>query len=710
METVLQMKSVKAGAVCIFALAIFCAGHVSAQTKQPSGSSTQSPAKKPPANASQAAPKRPAREVAPPAPLRPIQVIPQPVSVKPGTGEFVFSARTQIIATVRAQSLAEQLRGNLQPAMGFPLTIVRPAATPAAGGITLSIDRSVRQFGPEGYRLEITRAGIRIRASAAAGLFYGLQTLRQLLPADIFRRSRVDGVRWSVPAAIIEDTPRFSWRGVHLDVSRHFMPKEFVLKFLDLMALHKLNVFHWHLVDDQGWRIEIKKYPRLALIGGKTDYTTFNPVQPMQAVSLPQGGYYTQDDIREVVRYAADRFITVVPEIEMPGHSASAVSAYPELGNKLEIEEGGGNTFFMTFSGGGTAGWDSNYNVDDSTIHFLQDVLTEVMALFPSKFIHIGGDEVDKRPWHANPKAQARMQQLGLKDENELQSWFVRQMDQFLASHVRRLVGWDEILEGGLAPGATVMSWRGMAGGVAAAKAGHDVVMTPTGFTYLDYYQWVAPRLEPLAIGGYLPLEVIYNFEPVAPELSAAEAQHILGGQAQLWTEFMPHPREVEYMSWPRLCALAEAVWSPRGPRDFAGFVERLKPDAERLRILDVRYRSVTPVPAPAAHWQSGDAASQFTEHEWDATASITEPGQYDAAFMLTGGHGHMEIEWVELRENGAAVQRIVRPGSTDWAARSNDYMFGLPAFHAGSKYTIRASMRGVGGVDTTGDIYVIPQ
>jgi hexosaminidase len=707
------MKSLKAVSVCAIALAISSLGFAFAQSpaKPPSGNPAPPAAKKAQTSANQPAPHKSAREVPPPAPPRPIQVIPQPVTVKSGSGEFVFSARTQIIAAAGSQALAEELRGALQPAMGFPLSIVRPSATPTAGAISLSIERNLRQLGPEGYRLEITRSSIRIRAPAPAGLFYGIQTLRQLLPAETFRRSKVDGVRWSVSAATIEDTPRFSWRGVHLDVSRHFMSKEFIMKFLDLMALHKLNVFHWHLVDDQGWRIEIKKYPRLALIGGRTDYTTFNPVQPMQAASLPQGGYYTQDDIREVVRYAADRFITVVPEIEMPGHSAAAVAAYPELGNRLQIEESGGSLNFTPFvASSGTGSWDSNYNVDDSTIHFLQDVLSEVMALFPSKFIHIGGDEVDKRPWHANPKAQARMKELGLKDENELQSWFVRQMDQFIAAHGRRLVGWDEILEGGLAPGATVMSWRGMAGGVAAAKAGHDVVMAPTGFTYLDYYQAVAPRLEPLAIGGFLPLEQIYKFEPVAPELTPAEAQHVLGGQAQLWTEFMPHGREVEFMAWPRLSALAETVWSPRDARDFAGFVERLKPDIERFKILDVHYRPVTLIPPPVAHWQAGDAAAQFTEHEWDVSSAITAPGQYDASFVLTGGHGHLEIEWVELRENDAVVQRIVRPGSTDWGARSNDYLFGLQTFHAGSRYTVRASIRGVGGVDSVGDIYVVPQ
>ncbi len=640
-------------------------------------------------------------------PVIPIQVIPLPMSVTPGKGQFAFSARTQIVATASAQALAEQLRDYLRPATGFPLPIVRAGT---AGTVSLVLDRRLMRLGPEGYRLEITRAGIRIRAYAPAGIFYGIQTLRQLLPADVMRRTRVDGVRWAVPVAIIEDSPRFSWRGAHMDVARHFMPKDFVLKFLDLMALHKLNVFHWHLVDDQGWRIEIKKYPRLALVGGKTDYTTFNPVQPMQLVSLPQGGYYTQDDIREIVRYAAELFITVVPEIEMPGHSAAAVSAYPELGNKEEIEQGGGDTSFMTFSGGGTAGWDSNYNVDESTIHVLQDVLTEVMALFPSKFIHIGGDEVDKRPWHYNPKAQARMRALGLKDENELQSWFVGQMDKFLAAHGRRLVGWDEILEGGLAPGATVMSWRGMQGGVAAAKAGHDVVMAPGDCTYFDHYQWVIPRLEPLAIGGFLPIEQVYQFEPVPAELTQTEAQHILGGQAQLWSEFIPQTEQMEYLAYPRLCALAETVWSQKSARNFADFVTRLKPDLDRLRILDVHFRPLTLLPLPVTHWQAGDAAAAFTEREWDVSPSIAAPGQFDAAFLQTAGHGHMEVEWIELRENGQVIQRITRPGSTDWGQRSNDYMFGLPSYNAGSHYTLHASIRGVGGTDTAGDIYLISQ
>jgi hexosaminidase len=696
------MKSVKRIAKHFLVLTLLASGAFVAYAKQ------ATPAKALAQTKTAATSKINIAKAAPPAIAQqlPIQIIPQPVSIVPGKGEFVFSARTQIVAAASSQALAEQLRDYLRPATGFPLPIVRTAG---ASSVTLALDRTLKRLGPEGYRLEITRSAIRIRALSPAGIFYGIQSLRQLLPAESMRRTPVDGTRWAVPVATIEDTPRFSWRGSHMDVARHFMPKEFVLKFLDLMALHKLNVFHWHLVDDQGWRIEIKKYPRLALIGGKTDYTTFNPAQPMQAVSLAQGGYYTQDDIREVVRYATQRFITVVPEIEMPGHSAAAITAYPSLGNKLEIEQGGGDASFMTFSGMHQAA-DSNYNVDDSTIHVLRDVLTEVLALFPSKFIHIGGDEVDKRPWHYNPKAQARMHELGLKDENELQSWFVRQMDQFLAAHNRRLVGWDEILEGGLAPGATVMSWRGIDGGIAAAKAGHDVVMTPEALTYLDHYQWIAPRVEPLAIGGFLPLENIYNFEPVPPTLTPLEAQHVLGGQAQLWSEFIPQSKEMEYLAYPRLSALAEAVWSPSAKKNFADFSIRLKLDTERLRILDVNFRPVTPLPAPVTHWVAGEAAAAFTEREWDISSALVSPGQYDVVFFQTGGHGQMEIEWIELRENGNPVQRITHPGSTDPRLRSNDYLFGLPAYHAGSHYTIRASVRGIEGADTFGDIYVISQ
>ena len=636
-----------------------------------------------------------------PAPGLPILVIPRPAIVHPGNGEFVFTAGTRIVATTPGvRSLAGQLRSFVQPAMGFPLPVVRAAR---AGDVTLTLDRGLKRLGREGYRLEITPSGVRIRAFAPAGIFYAIQSLRQLLPADAMRGSRAAEVRWAVPAASIEDRPRFRWRGAHLDVVRHFMGMDVVLRFVDLLAMHKLNFFHWHLVGDQGWRVEIRKYPRLVQVGGKTDFDSFTPAQPGQPANIVRGGYYTQEDIREVVRYAAARHITVVPEIEMPHHSGAAIAAYPALGNKRQIAAAGGDTAFMK-------GRDTGYNADESTLRFLQDVLAEVMALFPGRFIHIGGDEVDLLPWRANPVAQRRIRELRLKDERALQDWFIRRIGRFVGSHGRRVVGWDEILAPGLPSSAVVMSWRGMEGGIAAAKYGHDVVMAPAQFTYLDSYQWIAPRTEPSAKGGFLSLEKIYGFEPAPVELSGAGAAHILGAQAQLWSEYISNPRELEYAAWPRLCAFAEVVWSPRESRNFADFVARLKSDLEKLKMLDVHFRPLTPIPAPAAHWKAGDAVAQFTQHEWDVAPAISAPGRFDAVFVKTGGQGRTEMEWVELRENGKVVQRVTRPGSTDWKLRSNDYPFELPSYNPRSRYAMRASIRTAGGTDASGDIYLVPR
>lgn len=492
-------------------------------------------------------------------------------------GSFDITSRTPIAVTNDTLSLGETLRDYLKPATGFSLPIVR---RPGNGAIVLRLDKKLTKLGDEGYDLKVDDRHVEIDALNPAGVFYGIQTLRQLLPIQIFRAATVADQEWTVPAINIEDIPRFAWRGCHLDVARHFMPKGFVMKFLDLMALHKLNTFHWHLTDDQGWRIEIKKYPALTTVGAyrKDSMLTYNPPT---FEGKPHSGFYTQDDIREVVAYAAKRFITVVPEIEMPGHSQAAIAAYPDLGNSHKACE-------VPTTWGVI---EDVFNVEDSTVAFLQDVLTEVCALFPSKFIHIGGDEVPKKQWHASAEAQELMKQRGLKDEDELQSWFIHQMDAFLTAKGRRLIGWDEILEGGLAPGATVMSWRGEAGGVAAAKAGHDVVMAPSRWTYFDHYQCKDHSKEPHAIGGYLPLQDVYSYEPIPSELSPDEAKHVLGAQAQIWTEYIPNPRQVEYMAYPRLCALAEVVWSPKESRNYQDFQRRLEIHLQRLQILGVNFR-----------------------------------------------------------------------------------------------------------------------
>jgi hexosaminidase len=517
-----------------------------------------------------------------------LSVIPRPARMTRGTSAFVLMPGTVVVTDRATRQVGHQLVAWLAPATGFRLAVA--GAVPAGGAarvVSLRLDPSLARLGDEGYRLSVTRTGITIRAFRPAGAFYAVQTLRQLLPAEIFREARVEGVAWTVPAVEVEDIPRFPWRGAHLDVSRSFMPKEFVKKYIDLLALHKMNRFHWHLTDDQGWRIEIKKYPRLTSVGAWRRETLIG-IQHAYADSTqwqydkrPHGGFYTQDDVREIVAYAQARFVTIVPEIEMPGHAQAAIAAYPELGNtgaQLEV----------------LRRWGVNpniFNPEDATIRFLQDVLTEVLTLFPGRYIHIGGDEAVKDQWQASPRAQARIRELGLKDEHELQSWFIRQMDAFLTARGRSLVGWDEILEGGLAPNATVMSWRGMEGGIAAAQAGHDVVMTPTSHTYFDYYQSADTAAEPPAIGGFLPLDSVYAFEPVPPALGPAEAPHVLGAQGQVWTEYIRHPKNVEYMAYPRLLAIAEVAWTPRERKDFADFRARLDTHLVRLGILDVNYR-----------------------------------------------------------------------------------------------------------------------
>ena len=522
-----------------------------------------------------------------------LAVIPRPVHMTRGTGTFTLTTRTVIIADRATRDIEYRLADWLQPATGYRLSVGAAAGgAGAAGTISLGLDPTLSRLGAEGYRLSVTPARITIRAYRPAGAFYAVETLRQLLPPDIFRAAPGAEVSWTVPAVAIEDWPRFSWRGAHLDVSRSFMPKEFVKKYIDLLALHKLNRFHWHLTDDQGWRVEIKKYPLLTAVGAWRRQSLVG-VQRAYADTtqwvydnIPHGGFYTQDDVREIVAYAQARFITVVPEIEMPGHAQAAIAAYPWLGNtgqQLEV---------LTHWG-----VDANIlNPSDSAIHFMQDVLTEVLALFPSHWIHTGGDEAVKDQWKTSPLAQTRIRELGLRDENHLQSWMTAQMSQWLAARGRALIGWDEILEGGtegLAPNAVVMSWRGIDGGIAAAQAGHDVVMTPTSNTYFDYYQSQNSAAEPMAIGGFLPLDTVYAYEPIPAALDSLQAKHVLGTQGQIWTEYQRTPKNVEYMVFPRLVALAEVAWTPRDQKNAADFRARLDTHLGRLRILDVNYRKL---------------------------------------------------------------------------------------------------------------------
>ncbi|UIR20097.1 beta-N-acetylhexosaminidase [Streptomyces spinosirectus] len=525
------------------------------------------------------------------------ELIPAPRSVVAGSGEVRLTARSEIYASSETEGAGNWLRTVLRQATGLPLREGRELDD-AEGGIGLQLDPGL---GPEEYRLVSDSSGVLIEGGSAAGVFWGAQTLRQLLGPDAYRRAPLDRDRaWTVPHVTIEDSPRFCWRGLMLDVARHFMPKEGVLRQLDLMAAHKLNVFHFHLTDDQGWRVEIKRYPKLTETGSWRARTKFGHRASPLWDEKPHGGFYTQDDIREIVAYAAERHISVVPEIDVPGHSQAAIAAYPELGNTDVID----TTALSVLDT-----WGISANVlapTDNTLRFYEGVFEEVLELFPagagefSEFIHVGGDECRKDQWKQSAAAQGRIKELGLADEDELQAWFIAHFDTWLTARGRRLIGWDEILEGGLAEGAAVASWRGYAGGVAAAREGHDVVMCPEQYVYLDHRQ--APgEDEPVPIGYVRTLEDVYRFEPVPQQLTEAEARHVLGTQANVWTEVMESQERVDYQSYPRLSAFAEVAWSSLpapGERDFAGFEERMAVHYRRLDALGVGYRPPTgPLP-----------------------------------------------------------------------------------------------------------------
>ncbi|MEV5295037.1 beta-N-acetylhexosaminidase [Streptomyces sp. NPDC053741] len=509
---------------------------------------------------------------------------------------FVPDGATTITAGPGTGGTERWLRTTLGAAFGLPLAPGTVGAEEAAGTIELRIDPALE---PEGYRLTVVPdRGVRITGGSEAGVFWGAQTLRQLLGPEAFRRAPVgQGAARGIPATEIEDGPRFGWRGLMLDVARHFTPKDGVLRMLDLLAAHKLNVFHFHLTDDQGWRVEIKRYPRLTEVGAWRARTKYGHRASELWDETPHGGFYTQDDIREIVAYAAERHIRVVPEIDIPGHSQAAVSAYPELGN-TDVVDTSALSVWDT--------WGVNPNVlapTDHTLRFFEGVFEELLDLFPadtSPFIHVGGDECPKDQWRQSPTAQARIAELGLKDEDELQSWFIRHFDRWLTDRGRRLIGWDEILEGGIAEGAAVSSWQGYAGGIAAAEAGHDVVMCPLQQVYLDYRQDAGPD-EPMPIGYVRTLEDVYRFEPVPPGLSEEAAGHVLGTQVNVWTEVMQNRQRVDYQVFPRLAAFAEVAWSrlpAPGERDFAGFERRMETHYARLDALGVDYRPPTgPLP-----------------------------------------------------------------------------------------------------------------
>jgi len=498
-------------------------------------------------------------------------IIPKPVSLIPQRGFFSLPEKPQIFLGLAEEDLSGIKEAFNKLFLSQTPTYLQGNVPAKKGDIHCVIDPA--NTTQEGYKLSITPQKIHISASKKAGFFYAIQSLKQLMQKD-------EQGSITFPSVEITDYPRFAYRGMHLDVARHFYDVQDVKRHIDLLAYHKFNHFHWHLTEDQGWRIEIKKYPKLTEIGAWREGTLIGHYndQPHQFDGKRYGGFYTQEEVKEVVKYAQERCITIIPEIEMPGHAQAAIAAYPYLGctgQKLEVWQKWGIS-------------DNVFCPTEETFSFLEDVLKEVVALFPGKYIHIGGDECPKTQWKESPFCQQLMKELSLKDEHELQSYFIQRIERFLNAQGKQVIGWDEILEGGLAPNATVMSWRGAKGGQEAAESGHDVIMTPTSYCYFDYYQSDHPD-EPLAIGGFLPLEKVYSYEPIPPNLSPEAHKHVLGAQANVWTEYIPTREKLDYMAFPRACAMAEVGWVQKEQRNFDDFVQRLLPHMDRLEAMSVQ-------------------------------------------------------------------------------------------------------------------------
>lgn len=510
-----------------------------------------------------------------------ISIIPMPAELTVTGGNFQFNGHTEFVVENQEQrNLVEILKSRFQKAAGWELKISEEGRK--ENFIQLRENNTIKK---EAYKLSVKNNRIVLEAGSYSGFLYGLESLRQLLPPEIENKEKVNGITWQIPALVIYDEPRFQWRGLMLDVSRHFFEKDYVLKVIDRLAMLKMNTLHLHLVDDQGWRIEIKKYPKLTTLGGfrvdhEDKHWNSRPI-PSIGEEATFGGFYTQEEIKEIVAYAGEKGIKVIPEIEMPAHVMSALAAYPELScneNKMMVPSGGVWPITEIYCAG-----------KETTFEFLEDVLLEVMELFPSKYIHVGGDEATKTNWETCPHCQKRMQEEGLEDVEELQSYFIKRMEQFISSRNRILIGWDEILEGGLAPGAAVMSWRGTQGGWEASVQGHDVVMTPGSHVYFDHYQG-NPDDEPLAFGGYTTLSKVYEFDPVVDSMSVAQKKHVLGGQANLWSEYIPTNSHSEYMLFPRTAALAEVLWTPKEITSWEDFSGRIKQLFIRFDYLDINY------------------------------------------------------------------------------------------------------------------------
>lgn len=516
-----------------------------------------------------------------------VDIIPKPASLKIGNGVLSINADTKIVlSTKELKKQAAFFNDYLQKFYGFKLQLVSKSSKAESNIVLTNAAKNNAIAGA--YQLDITANAVNINGDDAEGVFYGIQTLIQLLPVETSKSL-------TIPQLSIQDFPRFAYRGMMLDVGRHFFSVDYVKKFIDFLALHKINTFHWHLTEDQGWRIEIKKYPRLTEVGSCRNGTIIGNHPGKGNDNHQDCGYYTQKQVKEIVQYAADRFITVIPEIELPGHSSAAIAAYPQLScfpdEPTPLAKGvkdwaGPRTGKQVQQSWGV--YDDVFCPTEYTFGFLQDVLDEVIQLFPSKYIHIGGDESPKESWKRSEFSQNLIKEKGLKDEHGLQSYFIGRIEKYLNSKGRDIIGWDEILEGGLAPNATVMSWRGEKGGMEAARQKHKVIMTPNSHMYFDHAQ--IKNEDSVVIGGFLPLEKVYSYNPLPAELTKEEQQYILGAQANLWTEYISNPAKVEYMIFPRMTALSEVLWSPLDKKDYTDFKKRMNSQVKRYDLWNVNY------------------------------------------------------------------------------------------------------------------------
>ena len=612
-------------------------------------------------------------------------IIPKPAQLEVKAGAFHLDSATQIFVLSSdggARWVGEYVATLLSDALGTSIRAqIDPNGVRDHDAIFLSLQAPLA-FGPEGYELTVTPYNVSIDAVKPSGLFYGVQTLRQMLPPEIERHAAVTK-SIEIPSLEIQDQPRYAWRGLMLDCSRTFLPIGYLRSTIDRMALYKLNMLHLHLTDDQGWRLEIKKYPELTTIGAHyaADYGG-------------SGGFYSQQEMRELIAYASERNITIVPEIEMPGHSEEVLTAYPVLACELPEP----HKFDVHPFWDGVPGLTQPLCAGNDKVYAMYgDILEEVMDLFPSPFIHVGGDEVPKNAWNRCTRCQARIKAEGLKDEEELQSYFMRSIEKIIEGKGRRLIGWDEILEGGLAPGATVMSWRGTKGGVAAAQTGHDVVMTPNPYTYFDYSYHTTPT------------EKVYSYDPAATEFTPTLARHILGVQASMWTHIAVTEQFIDYQLYPRLLALAEVAWTPQALRDWNDFKLRVNTHYARLQLLGAQFCDVTATGQKVGAWRAaelaGDAPRQLT---WDVTPYVPNSGEVQVQVRRDDGEEWTYVRAVELLEDGKVIGRAAFPGPLD---KSNDVNIGwLPVSQqrTAERYSLRITLQGSKNGAVSGSVWIM--